>query len=210
MKQHVRAFAIGLLTSGALLLAIYLFGNSSSGNLEDTEPEELISVLEDQGYAVLTQDEYIAYSVDKEDAEEADADEETSDEQDTNNDSADSENTDDDSNDENSDNEGNRNDEDSNENEDNDDNNSEGNEDDESSEEDSDVIEAEITLEDGAPPSSISNALEDEGIIDDAWDFNEYLEDNDLSGSVIPGTYEIDSDMSFSEIGDVITTYSDD
>jgi len=57
MKQHVRAFAVGLLTSGALLLAIYLFSNQSSGNLEDTDPEELISVLEDQGYVVLTQDE---------------------------------------------------------------------------------------------------------------------------------------------------------
>lgn len=29
MKQHVRAFAVGLLTSGALLLAIYLFGGQS-------------------------------------------------------------------------------------------------------------------------------------------------------------------------------------
>ncbi|MFD1066256.1 hypothetical protein [Oceanobacillus locisalsi] len=202
MKQHVRAFAIGLLTSGILLLAIYLFGNSSSGNLEDTEPEELISVLENQGYAVLTQDEYIAYSVDQEDAEEADSDAENGDESDTNDDSADDE----DNNDENSNNEENSNDEDSNGNEEND---TEGNEDDASSE-DSDVVEAEITLEDDAPPSTISNALEDEGIIDDAWDFNEYLEDNDLSGSVIPGTYEIDSDMSFSEISDIITTYSED
>ena len=204
MKQHVRAFAVGLLTSGALLLAIYLFGGQSSGNLKDTEPEELISVLEDQGYAVLTQDEYIAYSVGREDGEEenSDADEGNGNEEadsDSNNDSDENDSTDE---------EENSNDEESNENEDSNDNDSESNEDDEASE-DSDVSEVEITLEDGAPPSTISNALEDAGIIDDAWDFNDYLDDNDLSGSVIPGTYEIDSEMSFSEIGDVITTYSE-
>ncbi|MFD1412779.1 hypothetical protein [Oceanobacillus jeddahense] len=205
MKQHVRAFAVGLLTSGALLLAIYLFGNTSSGNLEDTEPEELISVLEDQGYAILTQDEYIAYSVNR---EEADAEAEESD---SNNDTDENESTDEDedSNEDNgNNNDDSNNDDDSNGNDESDDNNSEGNEDDEASEE-SDVTEVEITLEDGAPPSTISNALEDAGIIDDAWDFNEYLDDNDLSGSVIPGTYEIDSEMSFSEIGDIITTYSE-
>lgn len=205
MKQHVRAFAVGLLTSGVLLLAIYLFGNSSSGNLEDTEPEELISVLENQGYAVLTQDEYITYSVGKENAEEAnEGNGNEEEESDSNNDSDENESTDEEENS----NEEDSNDEESNENEDSNDNDSESNEDEEASE-DSDVIEVEITLEDGAPPSTISNALEDAGIIDDAWDFNEYLDDNDLSGSVIPGTYEIDSEMSFSEIGDIITTYSE-
>ncbi|MCT1903907.1 endolytic transglycosylase MltG [Oceanobacillus sojae] len=207
MKQHVRAFAVGLLTSGVLLLAIYIFGNNSSDSLEDMEPDELISALENQGYAVLTQDEYIAYSVNREAAdgddsdgnaeEDAEADNEA-DESDSNNDSDENE----DNNDENS------NEEDSNENEDGEDSTDEGNEDEESSE-DSDVVEVEITLENGAPPSNISDALEDAGIIDDAKDFNDFLEDNDLSGSVKPGTYEVDSEMSFDEIGDIITTYSE-
>ncbi|MEK4301692.1 hypothetical protein MKY30_20230 [Oceanobacillus sp. FSL W8-0428] len=204
MKQHVRAFAVGLLTSGLLLLAIYIFGNQSSGSLEDMEPDELISALENQGYAVLTQDEYIAYSVNREAADEVDSDgnaeddSEADNESDSNNDSDENE----DNNDENS------NDEEGNENADEEDNNDEGNEDEESSE-DSDVIDVEITLENGAPPSNISDALEDAGIIDDARDFNDFLEDNDLSGSVKPGTYEVDSEMSFDEIGDIITTYSE-
>lgn len=189
MKQHVRAFAVGLLTSGVLLLAIYIFGNHSSDGLEDMEPNELISALENQGYAVLTQDEYIAYSVNREEADEDASDgnaedDSEADESDSNNDSDENE----DNNDENS--------------------NDEGNEDEESSE-DSDVVEVEITLENGSPPSNISDALEDTGIIDDARDFNDFLEDNDLSGSVKPGTYKVDSEMSFNEIGDIITTYSE-
>ncbi|WP_227994942.1 endolytic transglycosylase MltG [Oceanobacillus sp. CFH 90083] len=206
MKQHVRAFAVGLLTSGALLLAIYLFGNQSSGNLADTEPDELISVLEDRGYAVLTQDEYIAYIVGRADPEEAETDSDADEaaEADANNDAEENESTDEDE----EASEENGSDEESNENAEGNNNNSDGNEDEEVSEE-SDVIEVEITLEDGAPPSTISNALEDAGLIDDAWDFNDFLEDNDLSGSVKPGTYEINSEMSFSEIGDIITTYSE-
>ncbi|GIO23128.1 endolytic transglycosylase MltG [Oceanobacillus sp. J11TS1] len=189
MKQHVRAFAVGLLTSGILLLAIYIFGNNSSGNLEDMDPEELISTLENHGYAVLTQDEYIAYSVNQETSDENDS--EAKEDSEAANDS--DENKDEDSNDEKS-----------SENENSDDNDSESSED-----EESDVIDVEVTLENGMPPSNISDSLEEAGIIDDAREFNDYLEDNDLSGSVKPGTYKVDSEMSFSEIAEIITTYTD-
>lgn len=194
MKQHIRAFAIGLLTSGILLLAIYIFGNNSSDNLEDMDPDELISTLENEGYTVLTQDEYIAYSVNQETSDEADLEADEESDADKESDEPESDTDENEGTDE--------------ENKENDDN-SESNEDEDSSEESDDVTEVEITLEDGAPPSNISDALEDAGIIDDARDFNDYLEDNDLSGSVKPGTYEVDSEMSYSEISDIITTYSE-
>ncbi|GGP12722.1 endolytic transglycosylase MltG [Oceanobacillus neutriphilus] len=204
MKQHVRAFAVGLLTSGVLLLAIYFFGNHSSDSLEDMEPDELISALENQGYAVLTQDEYIAYSVNREAAEEEDSDGNAEDDSEADNDADESDSNKDSDKNKDKDND----DENSNDEEGNKDADDEGNEDEESSE-DSDVVDVEITLENGAPPSNISDALEDAGIIDDAREFNDFLEDNDLSGSVKPGTYEVDSEMSFEEIGDIITTYSE-
>lgn len=181
MKQHIRAFAIGLLTSGVLLLAIYLISNPSANRAEDMDPEELISVLEDKGYAVLTQDQYIAHSVNKETSD-AGQEDETS--EDAENEAAEDENADEENENGNSD------------------ENEEGTEEDE-------VIETKVKLESGMPPSNISDSLEDAGIIDDAMEFNDYLEDNDYSGSVKPGTYKVNSEMSFDEIAEIITTYSE-
>lgn len=56
-----------------------------------------------------------------------------------------------------------------------------------------------------ASSSSISSKLEENGIIDSASKFNQYLEDNDYSKYVQIGTFELTSDMTFNEVAETIT-----
>lgn len=56
-----------------------------------------------------------------------------------------------------------------------------------------------------ASSSSISSILEENGIIDSASEFSQYLEKNDYSQYVQIGTFELTSDMTFNEVAETIT-----
>ncbi|ASN05227.1 hypothetical protein [Virgibacillus necropolis] len=56
-----------------------------------------------------------------------------------------------------------------------------------------------------ASSSSISSKLEENGIIDSANEFNQYLEENDYSQYVQIGTFDLTSDMTLNEIAETIT-----
>ena len=189
MKHHIRAFAIGLFTSSLIILIVFFLVRDSQTAIEDVNAEELIPVLEDQGYTVLSQEEYISYSVNGSESEN---------DSDTNNESSD-ENTEQN----NEDTENNTEDEEETSEEDS------SNEEDaeEDSEEDS-PKEYELTIETGMASSQISDILESEDIIESASDFNTYLEDNDYAINVKPGTFEITSDLSHFEIAEIITSYN--
>ncbi|OZU90666.1 hypothetical protein CIL03_02160 [Virgibacillus indicus] len=62
-----------------------------------------------------------------------------------------------------------------------------------------------MTIESGMPSSSISDALAENNIIDDAEEFNQYLQDEEYSLKVQLGSFDLSSDMSFYEIAEAIT-----
>ncbi|MCT1575898.1 endolytic transglycosylase MltG [Oceanobacillus kimchii] len=185
MKHHIRAFSLGLFTSALIILIVFYLVQDSQTPIEDVKAEELIPVLEDQGYAVLSQEEYISYSVNGNDSEKntdtnsesTDEDAEQNKEETENNNKEEEETTEEDSSNE------------------------------EESEEDS-PKEYKLTIETGMASSQISDILENEDIIESASDFNDYLEDNDYAINVKPGTFELTSDMSHFEIAEVITSYN--
>lgn len=63
MKQSVRFFAIGLFTASVLTLGFYLFSDSSNAANEDMTTDELIAKVEEAGYRVITDEEFISYSL---------------------------------------------------------------------------------------------------------------------------------------------------
>ncbi|MFS0751434.1 hypothetical protein [Oceanobacillus sp. 1P07AA] len=179
MKHHIRAFAVGLFTSALIILIVFFLVQDSQTPIEDVKAEELIPVLEDQGYAILSQEEYISYSVNGNDSDNKSATNHESEDEDTVESKEETEN-----------------------NKEDEEENSE-----EESEQDS-AVEYKLTVETGMASSEISDILENEDIIESASDFNNYLEDNDYAINVKPGTFELSSDMSHFDIAEVITSYN--
>ncbi|WP_416147370.1 hypothetical protein ACM26V_14190 [Salipaludibacillus sp. HK11] len=57
----------------------------------------------------------------------------------------------------------------------------------------------------GMSSGEIANILEDSNIIDDAGDFRQYIDDEDLVMHIRIGNYQLDSSMSVREIAEIIT-----
>lgn len=164
MKQPVRFFAIGLFTASLAILLIFLFTNSSH-EASDLTTEQLIEHIEEDGYRVITEDEYITFAVNKDLASEnSDAnDQKKKDKQkDTNNKK-------------------------------------------ENKESKKDVKSYTVKVKSGMMPEEIAQLLEDNNIIDDAFSFATYLEDNGYSPYVQIDSYKLTSDMSKKEIAEKIT-----
>ena len=68
MKHYIRSFAIGLFTAGAVMLAVYLIWEKDGSNAKNITRTEMAAKLKDQGYRVVTEAEYIALTVQKEEA----------------------------------------------------------------------------------------------------------------------------------------------
>src|SRR5690625_3387436 len=62
MKQSIRYFAVGLLTSSVILFFAFSFMGDSAIKVEDGSTEELIDAIEADGYHVLSSSEYISLS----------------------------------------------------------------------------------------------------------------------------------------------------
>ncbi|MFD1363050.1 hypothetical protein [Lentibacillus salinarum] len=63
MKQTIRSFAFGLLTAGIIVLGAFYFAGESQTGAEEIPTEDMIEIVESEGYHVLTESEYIAVSV---------------------------------------------------------------------------------------------------------------------------------------------------
>lgn len=63
MKQTVRSFSIGLFAAGLIMLIVYYFFDEPSIDLTKIETNELIDHLEENGYRIVTEEEYISISV---------------------------------------------------------------------------------------------------------------------------------------------------
>lgn len=66
------------------------------------------------------------------------------------------------------------------------------------------VEEYTIVISEGEPSSVIASQLVRYGLVDDFFEFNDYLEDNDLIRRVRPGEFTVSSDMNLTEIVEAI------
>ncbi|MBP1971772.1 hypothetical protein J2Z83_003927 [Virgibacillus natechei] len=153
MKQPIRSFSIGLFTAGVIMLVGVYFFETPNDTEQLPVVDEMIPAVEEEGYRVLTESDYISLSV-------------------------------------------------------NEDNNEDDQEDTEETEEDESEEENEhsytLTIEPGMPSSDIGPLLVENQIVDDADDFNQYLDEEDYSLYIQLGEYDLSSDMSFYEIAEVI------
>ena len=72
--------------------------------------------------------------------------------------------------------------------------------------ESSEPSEKKITLiiNEGDPSSVASKQLQEQGLIEDAFDFDGFLEENSYAALIRPGSYEVSSEMDYNELASVL------
>lgn len=191
MKHTVRSFSIGLLTAGVIMLIGFYFFNTESAQTKELTVDEMVPLVEEEGYRIISEEDYIALSLrsdsstsneEEEEAEEAEAVEEDdespeeAEEPDENQEAE--ENTNDDGNDDS---------------------------DEETAEEEEEITTYTLNIEEGMTSSEFSSLLEENNIVEDASEFNQYIEDEGYSLRVQIGEFELTSDMTVNEIAEEIT-----
>src|SRR5699024_3509721 len=171
MKHTIRSFSVGLLIAGLIMLVVFYIADDTITDQADLSVEEMIAGVESEGYRVITESEYISYSVGngKEENEER-TDEESAPEEEQDNEE---EEIDEEDNDEEEDNES------STEEEAEEETTADENEEEqEEAEEDNTPNTVTINIESGTPSLQISYTLEEQNLVDDAIEFNDYLQQN--------------------------------
>ena len=189
MKQSIRFFSIGLLTASIVLLGFYfLFGNSKASS-KDVPLEEMIEEIESTGHRVVTEKEFIAYTINNEEKE-VDK-EDSAKEKKESSDKKETKKTDD-----KTDKKDKKEDKDKKNKKDKD-------------KKDDKKVKATITTDDGVVTQEIADKLVEENIIKDKekQEFLDYLDDNDYSPYIQIGKFKVDSEMSMKELAETFTTY---
>lgn len=185
-KKSLRMLALGFFLSGALVASLRYYSGEplSDTNDEVEELQQEVASLEAQ----LAQFEVAQATAEQEQNEEEQAEEDPEDQEESN-DEEESESEED-----NGDSE-----------EDSSDDPEESDEGEEDAEEESvEIISATITIGEGQPSSVAAQQLQEQGIIEDRFDFDEYLENNDFAVLVRPGSYEVSSDMDYEQIANTL------
>ena len=194
MKQSIRFFSIGLLTASLVLLGFYFLIGDKKVSSKDVPLEDMIAEIEANGHRVITEKEFIAFTLNNEE-EDANKEEEAN-KKETKADKDKKENSDDKKKKKSKDKK--------------DSSKKKKSKDKDDKDEKDKVIKAKFTTDDGVVTQDIADILIDEKIIDDRQKFLDYLDDNDYSAYIQIGTFEVTSDMSMKEIAEVITTYPGD
>src|SRR5690625_81825 len=63
MKQFFRFFSLGLFVASLIIFIFYNYFEEAETNPNDFSKEELIEIIEDDGYRVITEEDYISYTV---------------------------------------------------------------------------------------------------------------------------------------------------
>lgn len=181
MKQSLRFFSLGILASALLLLGYTLF---FGGDLKqaDSSVEEMSDSLSEQGYRVVSEDEYIKYTMDKEQS----TDTKESDKSDKKDEKEAKQKKEKENNDD--------------------------KEDEEDKNKDKKKEKATIKIDSGVVAPDIADDLVDEKIIkkDERDDFVEYMDGEGYSEEVQLGKFKVDSDMDFKELANTFITYPGD
>lgn len=177
MKHLLRSFAAGLFSAGVIMLAAYYFSEESR---EELTADEMIPIVEEEGYHVLTSDEYISLAVQPKDKEE-NTEEKAETKQEDKKEKA-----------ENKEKEEQKEEEKNNE-----------------KKEDKQPETSSYTLQikPGMLTPEITELLEENKIIDDAAKFNRYLEEHEYSPKIQIGNFKLTSDMDYYQIAETITDY---
>ena len=179
MKQPIRFFSIGLFTATIVILIVYsIFNGGASNEKVDLTVDEMIEAIETDGYRVVSEEDYITYTVNKDIANQnAKEDNKTS----SDNAQKDSEKVN------------------------KDENNKKEPTKSEEPEEDKEVTTYTIKVKQGMMPETIAEQLENNNIIESATSFAKYLEDNGYSPYVQIGSFKVSSEMSKKELAEKIT-----
>lgn len=182
MKIPIRYFSLGLLTSAIVFYIMYMIIDDSEPTVEDQSIEQLTEAIEKQGYRIISQDEFISYSLYLDEMKEQEKDGDSNN-KDTSKKEADQKKSS------------------------KKDQESEENEAVEEEEEEEEVKKLKIKVESGFVSQNIADLLEEEGFIENANEFVTYLEENDYSPYIQIGEFEVASDMTMKDIAETITTY---
>ncbi|HLS23838.1 MAG TPA: hypothetical protein VK037_08000 [Pseudogracilibacillus sp.] len=185
MRIPIRYFSIGLLTASIVLLIMFLITDDGGQAIEEYSVEELSEAIEDKGYRVITQDDFISFSMyldeqknvenNDEEKEKKDKEKEQKDKKDTKSDKEKKKDKD---------------------------------EKDKKKDKEKDKRKkATVRVKQGDVIKDIGDRLKDEGIIKDVNEFVAYMEDNDYSPYLQIGSFKVHSDMSLKEIAETLTTY---
>src|SRR5690625_505703 len=63
MKQFFRFFSLGLFVASLIIFIFYNYFEEPEANPNDFSKEELVEIIEDDGYRVITEEDYISYTV---------------------------------------------------------------------------------------------------------------------------------------------------
>jgi E3 ubiquitin-protein ligase DOA10 len=166
-----------------MLIGFYFFGSETAQTTELTV-DEMVPLVEEEGYRIITEEDYISLSLrndnssandeeEEEGTEQADESEEDAEEEDYT--------------------------------EENDSNEESDEEENEEMEEEEEITTYTLNIEPGMTSSEFSSLLEENNIVEDASEFNQYIEDEDYSLRVQIGEFELTSDMTIYEIAEEIT-----
>ncbi|TQS74552.1 endolytic transglycosylase MltG [Ornithinibacillus gellani] len=200
MRSPIRAFSLGLFAAGLIILISSLFFNTSEKRAEEYPVDDMINIMKDEGYRVMSESEYIALSLQKDDEQQkANEDTEKTDKDDKQDQAKDDQTTDskDNSKKETDKKEDNTKDKTS-------EHEKTDKKDDKKDDKDK-VVTYTLKIESGMPSSTIGDLLEENKVIKDGSKFNKYLEDEGYSLKIQLGNFKVNSDMTFNEIAKLLT-----
>lgn len=177
MKHLLRSFAAGLFSAGVIMLAAYYFSEESR---EELTADEMIPIVEEEGYHVLTSDEYISLAVQPKDKEE-NTEEKAETKQEDKKEKA--------------------------ENKEKEEQKEEENNNEKKEDKQPETSSYTLQIKPGMLTPEITELLEENKIIDDAAKFNRYLEEHEYSPKIQIGNFKLTSDMDYYQIAETITDY---
>lgn len=200
MRSPIRAFSLGLFAAGLIILISSLFFNTSEKRAEEYPVDDMINIMKDEGYRVMSESEYIALSLQKDDEQQkANEDTEKTDKDDKQDQAKDDQTTDSKDNSKK-------------ETDKKEDNTKDKTSEDEKTDKKDDkkddkdkVVTYTLKIESGMPSSTIGDLLEENKVIKDGSKFNKYLEDEGYSLKIQLGNFKVNSDMTFNEIAKLLT-----
>jgi len=193
MKQIYRSFSIGLFAAGIIMLFVYYFSGAPANTAEDMELEELIPLVEEKGHRVVTEEEYIALSVQSSNKEEKTEENSKKAEENKKDTKKEKDNEDSAKN--------------SKKDKDPEENKSDKKEGKDKEDKKDGPVEYTLQISSGMASSEIGSILAEKDIIEDAQEFTDYLEEHEYSVRVKAGEHDVSSDMSFYELAEELVSY---
>jgi len=189
MKQSIRYFAVGLLTSSVILFFAFSFMGDSAIKVEDGSTEELIDAVEADGYHVLSSSEYISLSTKATSGNESEEDAAEDNAEDAD-DKADTDKKEKKVDKKSKDKKKNK--------------KTKKKSDKKDKKENDKTHKYTINIKENMLAPTISDLLKENKIIDNSADFNKYLEDKGYAPYVQLGKHKVNSEMSYKDIAEVI------